>query len=107
MRKDSPKLWKFLQIIAWAYVLVVGGITAYGNNFYPHGPAIPTGDVVCENDDRGPCHETSIEDTRNLNVPDWVKYERDNESAIFLSLLAAAIFAFYAGSKREELEGLR
>ena len=86
------------------YVLLVGGITGYGNNFFPHGPAIPTGDYVCENDDRGPCHEATLEDTRNLNVPAWVKFERDNESAVLLSLLGVAVFAIYAGSKREELE---
>ena len=85
-------------------MIVVAGITGYGNNFYPHGPAISTGDYICENEDRGPCHENTFEDTRRVNVPGWVKFIRKNESGIFLSLMALAIFALYADSKKDEDE---
>lgn len=98
----STKRWKLIQVAAWTYVVVIGGATAYGNNIYPHGPAIHTGEYVCRNDDRGPCGEATIENSRRLNVPAWVKLARANESGVFLSLIAVALLAVYAGDRHKK-----
>ena len=102
MTTRKYRLWKSAQTLAWMYVLIVFAVGFYGNHSFPHGPVIPTGEFNCANDGRGPCAEDTYEDTRGLDVPDWVKFFRENDSGIQLSMLVVAIFALYAGSKREE-----
>jgi hypothetical protein len=63
-----------------------------------------TGDVVCENDDRGPCAEQYKEDTRALPIPEWAKFLRDNFDLIFISLLLAAVI-FTANASVDEGQG--
>lgn len=53
---------------------------------------IDTGDVVCQNDDRGPCAEKFIEDTSNLNIPEWAKFFKQSEGMLlWMGLIFAGI----------------
>lgn len=73
----------------------------YVNHHLPHGPSYPTGDIVCQNDGRGPCGEAYEEDLRELNIPEWAKFLRENGLLIvFLSAFAAIV----AGAKARETE---
>lgn len=67
----------------------------------PHGPMIDTGDIVCQNDDRGPCGEKYIEDTRGLDIPNWAKVLR--ESGVML-LFGLAFAGICAGRKNDDIE---
>lgn len=102
MTTKHPKLWKTIQVLAGLYVLLWLVLGIYGNHYFPHGPYIPTGEYQCANDGRGPCGEITVEDTRNLDVPDWVKFLRDNDSELMLLIMMAMFtLALYAGSKLE------
>ena len=62
----------------------------YVNHYLPHGPSYPTGDIVCQNDDRGPCREEYKEDLRGLNIPNWAKFLRGSEGwGLVIGLLIA------------------
>lgn len=84
-------LRKTIKKSLWILLVVVGILTFYVNNYLPKGPFISTGDVVCMNDGRGPCEETSVEDTRNLNIPDWAKFLKNNGIHLIMSILFLAI----------------
>ena len=95
---------KFLQILKitiWTIFIVVTGLTVYVNYYLPHGPSYPTGDIVCQNDDRGPCGEQYKEDLRELHIPDWAKFLRVAEGQLLW------VGLFFAGivlsSKNKEL----
>lgn len=93
--------WKWIsRVLIMAFVVVLGS-TIYTNYFLPHGPSYDTGDVVCENDGRGPCHEAYKEDLRNVNIPNWAKYMR-NYGAMSVILLAVASVVTYSISKEEK-----
>jgi hypothetical protein len=74
----------------WLLVIVIAGLTVYVNYYLPHGPMYPTGDIVCENDDRGPCSGEYKEDLTNLNIPNWAKLFRSSDSKL---LLLGLVFA--------------
>jgi len=65
-----------LSVIIWVSFFVVLVLSYYVNYYLPHGPSYPTGEIICQNDDRGPCREQYVEDMRNLNIPDWAKIFR-------------------------------
>lgn len=85
------KLKTILSVIIWTAFLVVMGLTFYVNYYLPHGPSYPTGDIVCQNNDRGPCGEAHKEDMRLLNIPDWAKFLREYFEGVLLALLVAGI----------------
>lgn len=95
----KPKVKKVISISIWVAFISCGLQTFYANHYFPHGPMYDTGDVVCSNDDRGPCAEEYIEDIRNLKVPDWVKFSRTYGIVFFTLLLLAGI-----ASENKELE---
>ena len=72
----SEKIRKTLSVIIWVSFFVVLVLSYYVNYYLPHGPSYPTGEIICQNDDRGPCREQYVEDMRNLNIPDWAKIFR-------------------------------
>src|SRR4030042_5336050 len=74
----SKKLRKVLSVITWTIFLMVTFLFYYSNHYSPRGPMIDTGDVVCQNDGRGPCAEKFIEDTRSLNIPGWAKFFKES-----------------------------
>lgn len=70
----------------------MAALTFYVNWYMPHGPKYPTGEIVCQNDDRGPCGEQYKEDTRNLDIPEWAKFLRTSEATLLvMGLLFAGI----------------
>jgi|SRR6185437_4546890 len=81
---------KIVSIAIWSIFIFAGATMFYVNNYMPHGPMIDTGDVVCQNDDHGPCGEKYIEDTRRLNIPDWAKFFRTSEAEL---LMLGLVFA--------------
>ena len=97
----NGKFRKVLAITIWAAFIAIGSLTAYVNWYLPHGPLIDTGDVVCQNDGRGPCGESYIEDTRGLHIPDWAKFLRTSEAG---SLIFALAFAGAVASYKREDE---
>lgn len=80
---------KRVGIVFLIIMIVLGGLTAYVNNYMPHGEMIPTG--VSRYDEAGPEY---FEDVRELNIPDWAKVIRGNFSAIGLILFAMALMSF-------------
>lgn len=88
----EEKLRKVLMVIIWAAFLTATLLLYLANHNFPRGPMIDTGDVVCQNDDRGPCSEKFIEDTRFLNIPEWAKFfKRSEGELLWLGLLFAGI----------------
>ncbi|KKU88618.1 MAG: hypothetical protein UY16_C0004G0013 [Candidatus Gottesmanbacteria bacterium GW2011_GWA2_47_9] len=79
---------------------MVGILIYYVNHYLPKGPMIATGDVVCQNDGRGSCGESSVEDVRNLKIPEWAKFFKKSDGMLlFFGLLFGAIVV---SAKREE-----
>ncbi len=64
---------KVLGIACLAVAVALMGGGYYLNHYTPRGPMYETGDVVCGNDDRGPCMEERREDMSALALPDWQK----------------------------------
>jgi len=99
----SPKLRKFFATTIWTSLIVLVGLTVYVNYYMPHGPSYPTGEVVCQNDDRGPCGEEYKEDLRNVDIPNWAKFLRRSEGQLLLfGLLFAGIVISGAKNKNQE-----
>lgn len=99
----SPKLRKIFAVAIWTSLIVLVGLTVYVNYYMPHGPSYPTGDVVCQNDDRGPCREEYKEDLRNVDIPNWAKFLRRSEGELLLfGLLFAGIVISAAKGKNQE-----
>lgn len=94
-------LKKILAAIIWISFAVIFGLTIYVNYYMPHGPNYPTGEVVCQNDDRGPCREKYMEDLGNLNIPNWAKFLRRSEGTL---LLMGLLFAGLTISNKDEKE---
>ncbi len=81
-----------LKIIVWTVFLFYFGLGYYVNHYLPHGPSFSTGDVVCQNDGRGPCGESYIEEVRDLKIPEWAKFIKRSEGTLLLyGLLLLAI----------------
>ncbi|MCX6806693.1 MAG: hypothetical protein NT135_01040 [Candidatus Berkelbacteria bacterium] len=88
----NKKYWLILAVIIWATFILVSGLAYYVNHYLPHGSSYPTGEVVCRNDDRGPCGEEYKEDLRGLNIPNWAKFFRnDNWILLWIGLGIAGI----------------
>lgn len=84
------KLRKILAVTIWTVFIAIFALGFYVNHYLPHGPSYPTGDVVCQNDDRGPCGEQYKEDLRYVNIPNWAKLLRSDEASLLLMGLALA-----------------
>lgn len=82
----TGKLRKILVITIWTIFIIIFSLGYYVNNYLPHGHLYPTGDIVCMNDDRGPCKEEYVEDMRELNIPDWAKFIRNNGILLLMGL---------------------
>jgi len=99
----SAKLRKIFAISIWSIFIVLVGLTVYVNYGMPHGPSYPTGDIVCQNDDRGPCREEYKEDLRNVDIPNWAKFLRKSEGELLLfGLLFAGIVVSGVKNKNQE-----
>jgi hypothetical protein len=90
-------IWRWAARAIWACCLLLVGAGYYANHYMPKGPLIDTGDVVCMNDDRGPCGEKYMEDTRFLAIPAWGKILKEDYS--FWLILGAAFAGAYASNK--------
>lgn len=74
----------------------------YVNYYLPHGPRYPTGEYVCQFDDRGRCAEEYKEDMSKLNIPDWAKFLRSSWGMLLLfGLVIAGICASAKDKDRE------
>ena len=100
-KKLPERLRLGISITIWSTFVIVFGLGYYVNHYMPHGPMIDTGDIVCQNDDRGPCGEKYIEDTRGLDIPNWAKVLR--ESGVML-LFGLAFAGICAGRKNDDIE---
>jgi hypothetical protein len=98
----NKRLGRGTSILVLVVCVSALGMTFYVNHNMPHGPSYPTGDVVCENDGRGPCGPEYKEDMRDLNIPDWAKALR--ESFIVVFLFAAIPVVYLNSSWNEEDE---
>ena len=86
MLNISQRTAQILANVAWVIFFVLLGLTFYVNHHMPHGPLFSTGDYDCQNDGRGPCGESFIEETRNLDIPEWAKFLRRYDVLVFLTL---------------------
>jgi hypothetical protein len=87
----SAKIKKTLTKCVWVTAAVLILLSLYEDAHFPHGPEYGTGDVECANDGRGPCAESYKEDMRELNIPEWVKFLRENKLGLFLGLTGLGI----------------
>ena len=88
------RIWRWGARAIWVCCLVLIATTFYANHYMPKGPLTDTGDVVCMNDDRGPCQEKYIEDTRRLPIPWWAKFlKADYMFWLILGVVAAGVYA--------------
>lgn len=101
----DKKTYNTLGIIVWWIFGISMVLTLYVNYYLPHGPMINTGyDCVEYNDGRSSdCGDQYVEDTRNLNIPDWAKFLRENLDALFIGLpILAIILQAKAGKEFSE-----
>jgi hypothetical protein len=89
--------WRWAAGAIWLAVISLGGGVYYVNHYLPHGPMYDTGDVVCQNDGRGPCGEEYKEDFRSLDIPQWAKFLKGSEAEL---LLMGLVFAGCVASSR-------
>lgn len=87
---NPDRSWRLLGSAIWTVFLILFVLGIYVNWYLPHGPSYPTGEVICQNDDRGPCAEEYKEDMRGLNIPDWAKFFRTSEAMLLMLALAFA-----------------
>ena len=84
------RTWHLLGKAVWLVFLILFATGVYVNWNLPHGPMYSTGDIVCENDGRWPCHEQYVEDTHALNIPTWTKFFRTSQAELIIFGLALA-----------------
>jgi hypothetical protein len=78
-----------LLILLWSAFFWVAGVAYYVNHYLPHGQRYATGDFVCQNDDRGPCGEQSIEGLTDVDIPNWAQFFRNGPWVLVLLGLGA------------------
>ena len=103
----SRRASKAAAVASWIVLAAAGGGLYYVNSQLPHGPTYPSGDIVCINDDRGPCGEAYKEDMRGLNIPAWAKSLRANSelllAGLFLVCSCISGQAWFESEGQEEL----
>lgn len=82
----SQETAKVLAKVVWVVFFIIAGLTFYVNHYMPHGPSYPSGDIICQNDGRGPCGESLIEDMSELDIPGWAKFLRRYMVLVFLTI---------------------
>ncbi|MFA5778442.1 MAG: hypothetical protein WC870_03090 [Candidatus Paceibacterota bacterium] len=97
----DKKTYNTLGIIVWWIFAITIGLTYYVNYHMPHGPMINTGyDCVEYNDGRSSaCGDQYVEDTRNLNIPDWAKFLREYFLLVLIGESALAVYLQIKGGK--------
>lgn len=97
----DKKTYNILGIIVWWMFSISIALTIYVNKFMPHGPMINTGYDCVEVDDRGhmECGDQYVEDTRNLNIPDWAKFMREYFLIVILGEAFLAMYLQVKGGK--------
>jgi hypothetical protein len=95
----SQRAAKLTSVAIWGLLACGVVLTFYVNHYMPHGPTAPTGDIVCQNDDRGSCGEEYKEDTSRLDIPEWAKFLREN---FVLALMSLAVAGIYCQSKAND-----
>ena len=96
------KYWPQINSTVWGVVFLLFALMAYVNWAMPHGKMYDTGDVVCQNDGRGPCAEEYKEDLQNINIPEWAKFLRSSSGdGLFIALV---LFGIYSSSKKKDGE---
>lgn len=96
----DKNFWHILKIVIWVSFFISIGLIYYVNHYMPRGPMYDTGDVVCMNDDRGPCAGKYQEDVSNLDIPDWAKFFKKSEGELLTIVLL--ITAFWVSMKDKE-----
>ena len=91
------RLWRFAAGAIWVTAIGVGGGIYDVNHHLPRGPMYATGDVVCLNDDRGPCADEYRENFQHLDIPVWAKFLKGKRAEL---LLMAMVFAGIMASTR-------
>lgn len=86
----KERVWRLAAKAIWLILTVILITTIYANNHYPHGTTIHTGEFSC-NDNGGGCAEDTKEDTRNLNIPQWAKFVKDNTNMAILAFFVLGI----------------
>jgi len=84
-------------IIVWVAFVITTVLIFYVNNYLPKGEMYSTGDIVCQNDDRGPCREEYKEDLTGFSG--WVKFFKGSEGML---LWAGLLFAGIVVSSKKE-----
>ena len=102
MSKAVARLSAGLILVA---IIGLAGLTWYVSRYFPHGPSIPTGEVVCQNDDRGPCGDEYVEDTKAVDLPAWARHVREY-SFMYILLLSICGTYCYSLSKSTQIDGI-
>lgn len=95
----DKKMYGNLSRMVWLIFVVIMGLTIYVNYSLPHGSSYATGEIVCQNDGRGPCGEQYKEDMRGLDIPEWAKFLRGH---VTLFLIGLPLLAWYFQAKSDK-----
>ena len=100
--KMSERMRHIVSRSIWITLVIILGLTFYVNHWLPHGPLYPTGEYVCQNDDRGPCGEQYREDLRGLHIPSWAKFIRSDWEILSFALIIVGIVVTAKNQKDQE-----
>ncbi len=95
----NENIWRIIATTVWLSFLGVTVLLYYVHHYLPEGPKIPTGDIVCQNDGRGPCGESYVEEVRDLDIPGWAKFFKKSQGEL---LWMALLFVGIVVSGRKE-----
>jgi len=99
------KIIFILIITFWVAFIIVSGLLYYANHYLPHGPSYLTGEIICQNDDRGSCGEAYKEDLRGLNILNWAKFfKQSGGKLLWIGLLFVGVVISSAKGKFEEIK---
>ncbi len=96
----NKKYYNHLAKLIWWVTALTFGLVIYVNYFMPHGSFYPTGEIVCQNDGRGPCNEEYKEDMSELDIPNWAKFLREYFVLVILVEFILAIHLEVKGGKQ-------
>lgn len=98
---------KIILLISCVVVAVTSLLIYSANHFYPKGNMYQTDNVLCINDDRGPCGNEYDENLNELQVPGWVKFFKGSSGFfVWFVSIVVCLMAYIKFSKIIESENI-
>lgn len=87
----SEKIKKKIAGAIWIISIILAISIYYVNSQFSHGEMYETGEIVCLNDERGPCGEQMREDLRGLDNPSWAIFLKKYGLILIMALVIAGL----------------